>query len=146
MNFPEEENLATFLENYLTENYPEKASDLSFINHRGHLAKDKFDLIYSQTKDFNLAYDLAMGVLLEGYLFSKRDLITEILLSKFKIQYPNKKKLKEILINIEKECAPIFDKYNLSDEMLLKNNVVSLENELIDFFPTLDKVQHLKKQ
>lgn len=46
----------------------------------------------------------------------------------------------------DKECAPIFDKYNLSDEMLLKNNVAGIENEIIDFLNKNPRMQHSNRQ
>ncbi len=76
-------DFSAFLSRYIDLNYPRLPNKEIEILQRNRNAKAEFDKIFKQYRDFDIAYECAMEVLLTGIYFSKYDFIEIILIEHF---------------------------------------------------------------
>lgn len=117
---------------YLKESHPDKASDTDFIKSRADEAAEAYSNAIKDGLSHPEAEELANLTLFKGLLFSKQDIIINILWNEFSNIIPQSE-AKEYAQKILSQCEMIFLQYMLSDEFIYSAGYDNLYTELTGF-------------
>lgn len=117
---------------YLKESHPDLASDSDFIKTRADEAAEAYAQAIKDGLSHPEAEELANQTLFQGLLFSKQDMIINILWNEFADIIPQSE-AKEYAQKILSQCEMIFLQYMLSDEFIYSADHDKLYTELTGF-------------
>ncbi len=117
---------------YLKESHPDKASDTDFIKNRADEAAEAYSQAIKDGLSHAEAEELANLTLFKDLLFSKQDMLINILWNEFSDIIPQSE-AKEYARKILSQCEMIFLQYMLSDEFIYSADHDKLYTELVGF-------------
>ena len=117
---------------YLKESHPTLASDTDFIKNRADEAAEAYSNAIKDGLSHPEAEELANMTLFKDLLFSKQDMIINILWNEFSDIIPQSE-AKEYAQKILSQCEMIFQQYMLSDEFIYSAGYDKLYTELTGF-------------
>lgn len=114
---------------YLQESYPELASDTEFIKSRADEAAESYSNAIKEGLSQPQAEELANLTLFRGLLFSKQDMLVNVLWNEFPDIIPQGQ-AKEYTGKLLPQCEQIFLQYPLCDEFMYSPEYDKLYTEL----------------
>jgi len=117
---------------YLKESHPHLASDTGFIKTRADEAAEAYSEAIKGGLSHPEAEELANLTLFRGLLFSRNDMIINILWNEFSDIIPQGK-AQEYANRLLSQCEPVFRQYTLSDEFADSAEYDKLYTELTGF-------------
>lgn len=117
---------------YLKESHPLLALDISFINARAEEAIEVYLAAISEGYIATTAQEIANEVLYQGLLFSKHDMLVNVLWNEFP-DIIAQSEAKDFAIKIQVESEIVFSKYILTDEFDYSPEYERLYTELTGF-------------
>lgn len=114
---------------FLKESHPEKAYDYKLIRTRSDIASEIYSNAIRDGFPHNRAEELATKSLYLGLLFSKFDIIRNVLWEEF--PYIPEKEVKEKALLLLPVCEEVFADYTLHDEFINSPEYNQLYTELI---------------
>lgn len=114
---------------YLKESHPELASDSNFIKNRADEAAEAYADAIKEGQSQTEAEELANLVLFKDLLFSRHDMIVNVLWNEFADFIPQGQS-KEYAQKLLSVCEPVFEKYILNDEFMYSSEYNRLYTEL----------------
>lgn len=117
---------------YLKESHPLRVDEMKFIKDRAKEASEAYSSAISDGHLSINAQELANQVLYKDLLFSKHDMLVNVLWNEFP-DIIAQSEAKEFAIKIEKESETVFSKYPLDDEFDYSPEYEKLYTELTGF-------------
>ena len=117
---------------YLKESHPDLASDTDFIKTRADEAAEAYSNAIKEGLSHPEAEEMANLTLFQELLFSKQDVIINVLWNEFSDIVPQSE-AKEYARKILSQCEMIFLQYMLSDEFIYSVDHDKLYTELTGF-------------
>mgnify|MGYP001020437975 CR=1 FL=1 len=117
---------------YLKESHPNLAGDSDFIKSRADEAAEAYSDAIKDGMSHPEAEELANLTLFKDLLFSKQDMIINVLWNEFPNIIPQSE-AKEYALKILSQCEIIFLQYMLSDEFIYSAGYDKLYTELTGF-------------
>lgn len=117
---------------YLKESYPDKATDTDFIKTRADEAAEAYSQAIKDGLSHPEAEELANLALFRDLLFSKQDMLINVLWNEFSGIIPQSE-AKKYAEKILSQCELIFLQYPLSDEFMYSEEYNTLYTELTGF-------------
>ncbi|NDV97603.1 DUF1896 domain-containing protein, partial [Dysgonomonas sp. 521] len=117
---------------FLKECHPHLASDTDFIKTRADEASEAYSNAIKEGLSQLRAEELANLTLFKGLLFSKHDMIVNVLWNEFADIVPQSE-AKDYAIRILSQCEFLFLQYPISDEFAYSHEYEKLYTELTGF-------------
>lgn len=117
---------------YLKESHPFLTSDISFIKARAEEAVKAYSTAIIDGYIASTAQEIANEVLYQGLLFSKHDMLVNVLWNEFS-DIIAQSEAKDFAIKIQVESEIVFSKYGLTDEFDYSPEYERLYTELTGF-------------
>lgn len=117
---------------YLKERHPDLADDSDFIKTRADETAEAYSQAIKEGLSHPEAEELANLTLFRDLLFSKQDILINILWNEFSELVPQSE-AKEYVLRILSLCEIIFLQYTLSDEFIYSAVYDKLYTELVGF-------------
>lgn len=117
---------------YIKECHPHLASDTGFIKNRADDAADAYSNAIKEGQSQTEAEELANLTLFRGLLFSKHDMIVNVLWNEFADIVPQSE-AKDYAVRILSQCESLFLQYPVSDEFAYSPEYEKLYTELTGF-------------
>lgn len=107
--------LQLLLLDFLKESHPQRVDDVKFVKERAKEAVDTYLLAIHEGFLATTAQEMANEVLFKDLLFSKHDMLVNVLWNEFPDIIAHSE-AKEFAIKVQDEIEIVFSKYHLSDE------------------------------
>lgn len=118
-----------YLQKFIIENHPDKASDTDFITVRDELAADTFEQARRVGYPVAEAHELAMQALLQGLHFSEFRAIEDVLENEFS-DTVQPEKIRPLALSLLSRMKDVFAGYPLTDDFVQSSDYNSLYTEL----------------
>lgn len=117
---------------FLKESHPELSNDSVLIDSRADLAAEAHSQAVKEGLSQNEAEEIANKVLFRDFLFSKHDMLINIIWNEFS-EFITEGQAKGFAIKILPECNEVFTRYPLPDDFAGSGEYDKLYTELVGF-------------
>ena len=118
------------LTQYLRESFPDLVDDKEFIKAQADSAAEAYYDAFLQGYHADVCNDFATKALYEGLIFSKYDILAEILFHEFSSQV-DEEKIRPFARQLMPVCEPVFAEYPIGDEFAASPDFTKLYTELM---------------